>query len=586
MIASISPKELLQNSVRLYFRPSIEVCSCGNKLNVYKTKKRGMATLLTGDCKANITQLICKNCEIIYSPEELNLIIPKNSYFGFDVIVYIGIELFVNHRNDEKIKQLLNERNISISLREISYLGKCFIAYLALSHKACQDEIKSFMNKSGGYILHLDGTCEGRSPHLFSFVDELSSIVLDNIKIPSETYEKIKPALEKIKNSYGDPIAIVRDMSWAIGKSVDSVFPNVQEFICHLHFLRDIGKDIFLAEYDFIRICLKKYKVRTILRNMSKKLRVYIEKNSDLKKEMRNCTKKNYFDGNHALMPPVIALYLLLTWILDSRSKSHGYGFPFDRPHVDFYDRLRESYGMIENLNSMMPIDTPKLCLAVVKRTLNDISLSNSILLIKERMPIFDGIRDAMRIAPAENKDGLNDDGGDVKLKTIESSVRLFRESEKVRLLPKNDIRFKKMLKQIDKYWGKLFADPIEVITDAGIVLIQPQRTNNLLERFFRKIKSGCRKKSGTSSLTKTLTTMMANTPLVKNLNIPEYLEIILNGKTTLAERFAEIDVASVRAMLQEEGESARKHPKGVGKILRIEDFPNRIEQIARLKCA
>ena len=45
------------------------------------------------------------------------------------------------------------------------------------------------------------------------------------------------------------------------------------------------------------------------------------------------------------------------------------------------------------------------------------------------------------------------------------------------------------MIAQIDKYWDKLFADPITVNTPIGQVTIQPQRTNNLLERFFRDFK-------------------------------------------------------------------------------------------------
>jgi hypothetical protein len=32
----------------------------------------------------------------------------------------------------------------------------------------------------GGYILHLDGTCEGDSPHLMSALDSISDIVIDN----------------------------------------------------------------------------------------------------------------------------------------------------------------------------------------------------------------------------------------------------------------------------------------------------------------------------------------------------------------------------------------------------------------------
>jgi len=55
------------------------------------------------------------------------------------------------------------------------------------------------------------------------------------------------------------------------------------------------------------------------------------------------------------------------------------------------------------------------------------------------------------------------------------------------------------------KYWDKLFADPKTVDTPNGQITIQPQRTNNILERFFRDLKRSNRKKSGTISLNKTL---------------------------------------------------------------------------------
>ena len=75
------------------------------------------------------------------------------------------------------------------------------------------------------------------------------------------------------------------------------------------------------------------------------------------------------------------------------------------------------------------------------------------------------------------------------------------------------------MAQQIDKYWQKLFADPITVTSSIGQVLIQPQRTNNILERFFRDLKRGNRRRSGTVSLNKTLRFMLTDTPLVKNLD-------------------------------------------------------------------
>jgi hypothetical protein len=81
------------------------------------------------------------------------------------------------------------------------------------------------------------------------------------------------------------------------------------------------------------------------------------------------------------------------------------------------------------------------------------------------------------------------------------------------------------------------------------------------METFFRNLKHDWRRKMGVSSLSKALNSMLANTALVKNLNIPEYMEIILAGKMNLAERFADIDIVSVRQALKQENEDERKYP-------------------------
>ena len=99
---------------------------------------------------------------------------------------------------------------------------------------------------------------------------------------------------------------------------------------------------------------------------------------------------------------------------------------------------------------------------------------------------------------------------------------------------------------RITKYWDKLFADPITVITPNGKIQIQPQRTNNLLERSFRFLKRGARKKSGQQKLSKILKAMLADTPLIRNLTNPEYMKILLKEKKDLVQRFAEIDSKQV----------------------------------------
>ena len=51
------------------------------------------------------------------------------------------------------------------------------------------------------------------------------------------------------------------------------VFPGIQHFVCHFHFLRDIGKDLMEYDYAMLRDGLKRYGTQTRLKEISKKLR-------------------------------------------------------------------------------------------------------------------------------------------------------------------------------------------------------------------------------------------------------------------------------------------------------------------------
>ena len=100
------------------------------------------------------------------------------------------------------------------------------------------------------------------------------------------------------------------------------------------------------------------------------------------------------------------------------------------------------------------------------------------------------------------------------------------------------------MYKRQDKYRDKLFADPIIVDTPNGPVTIYPQRTNNILEQFFRGERHAHRRKTGNDSMCRALQAMLADTPLVRNLDNPNYMKILLDGKANLEELFAELGPA------------------------------------------
>ena len=116
--------------------------------------------------------------------------------------------------------------------------------------------------------------------------------------------------------------------------------------------------------------------------------------------------------------------------------------------------------------------------------------------------------------------------------------------------------------------------------TPEGQIIIAPQRTNNVLEKFFRGEKRQDHKKTGTASLNKTLKTILADTPLVRNLENDEYYKIILNGCSTLAERFAPIDDKAVREQLKNAEKNQKKISPEVKSIIKQADLPEKISAL------
>ena len=526
----------------------------------------------------------CDCCHEIYRSDEPRKLVAHGSRFGFDVLVDVGKSMFVECKNEKQIQADLKRRNVPISIRHIGYLSKKFIAYLAIAHKESRSKIKDLFCSRGGYILHLDGTCEGDSPHLMSALDEIAQIVLDNVKIPSEKADKIIPFLERIKERYGIPLALVHDMGTGILTAVKAVFPGVLDCICHYHFLRDIGSDLYGFEYARLRGELRKYDIRSFLRKMIKSMEKEIEVSPKLAKSLDGYLKT---EGKTGHVLPAVSAYILSNWILDANSELDGYGFPFDRAHHIFYKRLKTAKSMMDNLSANQRQDRYIAKLnRMIGRVIRDANLKKVVGRLEEKAAIFDQLRDAMRIGVSGGKKGLNDDGENADIKAIQNAVSAFRHSDEVKTAADNDRAYKKMVEQIDKYWEKLFADPIMVTTANGEqIWILPQRTNNILERFFRDLKRMYRSKSGTRSLNKVIKAMLVDTPLVKNLSKPEYVEIILNGHNTLEERFAEIDEKLVREQMKS-NEAERNMSPAMKKVLRKPGFTSLIGKRFRTSAA
>ena len=532
-----------------------------------KSREKNVVTLDIGPFRAKET-ILQDASGSLYHSEQLSTLTPHRCIFGYDVMVFVGYALFVHSRSEQQAVEELAKKNVLISRRQIGYLGRKFIAYLAIAHQQSRRRLKQAMVSRGGYILHIDGTCEADSPHLFTGIDGIAQMVLDNIKLPSEKVELLIPFLREIKRQYGDPIALVHDMGKGILSAVEAVFCGVPDFICHFHFLRDIGKDLFEKEYTIIRNRLKKHKIRSLLRQKLKALKKIMDDDPHLV-----CTLANGIDSGR-LDPEVMekmaapAAYAMIHWALDT-SQLDGCGFPFDCPHFIFYQRLRVLHDMVNN--RLIRNRVLSRLWGPLTKIVEDQQMVKAAKSMRKKVATFKKLREALCIAVPQRNQGLNDDGLEADIKSSEEKVKCFRNE----IMPDQD--YDKMIEQIDKYWDKLFADPITVNVPTGQLKIQPQRTNNILERFFRDLKRKYRKRSGTISLSKALRFILSDTPLVKNLDNPEYVRILLDGCATLEERFAKIDSHLVVEQLKSGPNKQERIGPEMKKMIQRPDLPERL---------
>lgn len=529
------------------------------------------------------TLLKCNKCSSkeIYHSQELLTLIPAGSNYGYDVMTYIGEAMFSHHKQAGEIQTMLQQQNIPISVSEVEYLARRFIIYLSVTHERNSDGIVEIMNDNGGYILHLDalgGTKGGE--RLISGVDGISDIVLGNAKIKSENSDYITPFLQKIHGLFGEPLAVVQDMGKGIMKAVRTVFPSILILICHFHFLRDIGKDLLGENYDIIRKRLRHFGFLTKLRQYSKELKLQFEDNPEDVKTFELAIQSDREMDLNDSTKAAIHLYTIIEWVLDWKSESNGYGFPFDRPHFDLASRVTTALEVINSTTyteNVLPtvagiLEPLKECLTKISQ---DPVLNDAMNGIGSEIRIFDELRNAMRVASEDGNNGLNDECEVEDIKLIEVAVDAFRMKMGAQETFAQSKKGACFLKQIDKYREQLFADPITVKTPDGIKIIQPQRTNNIMEQMFRDLSRDNKRKTGTDSIGRTIRAMIADTPLIRNLKNANYRKMIMGDKNNLAEVFADIDVETVRTRMKEHGNCNEKIPAQIKTLLKKQCLPS-----------
>lgn len=481
----------------------------------------------------------------VETSESLLQLVPFGQRYGYDLIVWVGTARYLRNLQRKEIRaELFQEKGIILSDGSISEVCDRFLLYLEELHISCAPALSAAMEP--GYPLHIDATNEYGKGGLFICLDGWRGWVLHAVKITTENAEELRPAINKTRSLFGDPIAVVRDLGRAGAKSVDTLRQQgVPDLVCHYHFLGAIGKKLFDNSYSSLRKLLKRSKVRSGLR--------------ELLRELRKNHTADIYDGEYGYGRMRKAMPALILWVLEGKG-GKNLPYPFCLPHLNFYQRCRDVPKRVEQ---WMPLPRSHVELRVLKQIFAVITRLDKIEnfgwvapRLEKNWKAFCELRDILRLTDAEfprgNRRSLTNSAIPVleaeRLRDIEEKTTAYQAEIRQRV-PDEQTAHKEVgyelpetiiLKYLDRYSTHLFGHPILIDNDGNILAVV-ERTNNVAEHFFGADKQKLRRRLGRANLGRDLEDQPAQAVLVSNLNSPDYVKITCGSLDKLPTVFAEL---------------------------------------------
>jgi hypothetical protein len=313
--------------------------------------------------------------------------------------------MFLENRQAKEVHVSLCLMGINISYREVSHLANRFLNHLENIHFANSALLRDALDQAGGYVAHIDATTEKGRGGIFAVLSGWDGWVLGCGKIETENHELITPFLAKTIDTFGVPVAFVRDLSKTLHKSIEEVVDceaeKVHELICHFHLGKDVGKDILSADHDALLSLFRNANTRKKLQDFIKMTTNAIGKN-EVRSPVINWVKNlniaipDGFEG-------ISVLRSLAQHISDYNYDKSRQKFPFTRPYQVLYSRCLAVFAVLDeeltlgNITGLTKDFLIKLHCILWPVTSSEIfrTVSKN---LQEKADIFDQFREAMRL--------------------------------------------------------------------------------------------------------------------------------------------------------------------------------------------
>ncbi len=520
------------------FFPSVRHCpGCSGELRVQKTKTRSLATLATGTLLAREVRLQCPRCPAPpLLSQQLAELAPPGQRFGYDLIVWVGLQRYHHMRQRREIAADLAARGIAVSTGSLSAICDRFLLLLQALHRHRAPALRAAMPH--GYPLHLDATCDKGRGGLFLCLDGWRRWVLHAVRIRSENAAEMRPAIETTLAVFGQPVACMRDLGSAIAKAVASCLqPGSAELVCHFHFLAAVGRKLLDADHSALNRALTQLRIRSGLRSLLRPLRAQ--------------ARQPAADARQVDLPA------LLLWTLQGDGRKQP-PYPFSLSHWELYQRCRQFDELARRRLPRPRSQLEQGTLEQVRDLLEPLSWDNLGLpaiaaRIQTRQALFGELRSILRLRHDElrgRKPGPPPSPSEsvALLESVASRVTRFRGQLRQRMQQADKAGTSAesvVLRYLDRYRDQLFGHPV-AHDESGRPVAVVERTNNPAEHFFAGGKRRLRRRLGHANLGRAMQDQPAQAALTANLLDPQYVQILCGTLEDLPRAFAELATSDV----------------------------------------
>jgi len=488
----------------------------------------------------------------------LSMLVKSGCNIGYDVECYIGRQMYIENRQAVEVHGDLLKRGLRLSLSEVYHMAGKFLDHLEAVHIDSAMQLRRAMTDSGGYVAHIDATCDKGRGCTFVVLSGWDRWALSSGRVETEHHELITPFLQRAIDMFGAPVGFVSDMGDAMRKAIaGAVLPSGEKplaLVCHYHFGKDVGKDILYRDHEALLSLFRDAKLK-------KKLQDYVKAISEQMKgkplqSMVTEWAKDEGAGIPAGDNGIAVLRSLAQKILDYGHDESSKKFPFTRPYLELYDRCCCICAKIgAEINSGRHTGITEKYITRLHNILLPIACSDVFKLVafilREKAVVFDRLRSVLRL---DSKDGCisktgEADPGAAVLALMETDFNCFiaelREEYENTENIYSKTAAKIILAHFDEYGGCLWGHRVNLIASDGVQFDRYIfRTNNILECYFRPVKRNIRRREGREDVGYSLEHTKASICYVGNLSSQKYLDIVYDGSLeNLQNKFALYDI-------------------------------------------